>query len=306
MMWRTKLRSGLDHVAPEDQESHCFDKDKIGIGWGREGWRDGMPFEELSRRVERVDSGGWGRRAAKTINRFANEAQVNELIWVRDLHGLFRVCQIRGKWKFENSDTARKVDIHQVRPVAWAKPHFTSFEVPGAVVRAFSGRQSSFQRIWSEDARAYAVELWNDSHGFGPKRRPKMDADPLTLLDPIDLEDLLYVWFQYELGYLVVPGERSPSTPKYEWILVHRDTGKTAVVQVKSGDQEVDVEALHKTALDMRAKAFVFSSEDRYSQRNRRGVEYILPEKLRAFAADRPDLLPERVCHWFERAKLSV
>ncbi len=300
-MWRTKLRSGRDDVDSDEQEKYCFSKGRIGVGWAFEEWESRLDFDELFRRVEAVEQRGWGRRAALTINRFANEAQENDLIWVRDRDGLFRVCQLRGEWRFDNSRAARKVDIHQVRSVVWAEDPFTSLEVPGAVVRAFAGRQSSFQRIRDEDARAYSVELWNDANGFHRRNRPKT-GDPLKRLDPIDLEDLLYVWFQYERGFLVVPGERSPSTPKYEWILIHRDTGKAAVVQVKSGGTEVDVEALHRTAKEMRAKAFVFSPEERYSERGWRGVEYVKPDDLRAFGFGNLRLLPPRVRHWFKRS----
>lgn len=301
MMWRTKLRSGIPEVDPDEQESYCFGRGKVGVGWAKEEWKTGTSFDEVFRLVENVDHGGWRRRAALTINRFANEAQVNELIWVRNRGGLFRVCQLRGPWKFDNSESARRVDIHQVRTVAWSKREFTSLEVPGAVVRAFAGRQASFQRIWDKDARAYSVELWNDSIGAGKSHRAKT-GDPLKRLDPIDLEDLLYVWFQYELGYLVVPGERSPSTPKYEWILIDRQTGEPAVVQVKSGGTEVDVEALAQTAKDMKAKPFVFSPEQRYSELGRRDVKYVDPEALRKFGFEHLNLLPPRVRHWFERS----
>lgn len=301
-MWRTKLRSGRPDVDPAEQEEYCFSRGKIGVGWARDSWESGTNFDEIFRLVESEDHDGWRRRAALTINRFANEAQINDLVWVRNLDGLFRVCQIRDGWKFDNSEAARRVDIHQVRTVAWSDKEFTSLEVPGAVVRAFAGRQSSFQRIKDRDARAYAVELWNDSIGAGRKNRPKA-KDPLRRLDPIDLEDLLYVWFQYELGYLVVPGERSPSTPKYEWILIHRDTGKIAVVQVKSGETEVDVEELHETAKAMKAKAFVFSPEGHYSVKGKRGVTYIDPIEIRKFGFDNPRLLPTRVRYWFERSE---
>lgn len=286
---------------PGEQEQYCFTRGKVGVGWAHDDWKSGTSLDEILRLVENVDQGGWRRRAAQTIDRFASQAKKNELVWVRDKGGMFRACQIRGGWRFENSDASRRVDIHQVRAVAWSPKEFTSLEVPGAVVRAFAGRQSSFQRIWNEDARAYSVELWNDSIGAGRRNRPKT-GDPLERLDPIDLEDLLYVWFQYELGYLVVPGERSPSTPRYEWILIQRETGKTAVAQVKSGGTEVDVESLHQTAKDMNAKPFVFSPEDRYSTRGTRGVTYVDPEALRKFGFDHLSLLPPRVRHWFKRS----
>jgi hypothetical protein len=65
-----------------------------------------------------------------------------------------------------------------------------------------------------------------------------------SCLDPLDVEDLVYVWLQVARGYIALPRTRQPATPAYEWTMIHRQSRRRAIVQVKTGTEPVDLPAL--------------------------------------------------------------
>src|SRR4051794_11901357 len=70
----------------------------------------------------------------------------------------------------------------------------------------------------------------------------------LRQLEPYDLEDLVYTWMQVAEGSLALRRARRPDTPAYEWTMLNRNTFAPAIVQVKSGNEAVDLEALAAAA----------------------------------------------------------
>ena len=140
-----------------------------------------------------------------------------------------------------------------------------SSEVPGAVVRAFSQRGSSFSRIHDEPARRYSHRLYDSLLGRGERvAAPSPEEVLASLLAPFDLEDLVFVYMQVERGYLVLPGSRRTDTAVYEYVLPHPSTREQAMVQVKTGSSAVDLEQLKKAAGGDH-KAYAFSTTGSYT-----------------------------------------
>jgi hypothetical protein len=152
-----------------------------------------------------------------------------------------------------------RVDVHHVRPVVWAGSVLAE-DVPGAVIRSFSGPGSSFSEIHNDAARAYSRHLFNKLKGRPTKATPLSVATVLRdLLGPIDMEDLVYVFLQVKEGYVVLPASRRSDTAAYEYELVQRNSGQRAIVQVKTGNSRVDLSLLASTA-GTTARAFAYAS----------------------------------------------
>jgi hypothetical protein len=62
---------------------------------------------------------------------------------------------------------------------------------------------------------------------------------------------------------MVLPGSHRSDTPAYEQVLISRDDGHRAIVQVKTGATSVDLEQLRKAAAND-ARAFAYSATDTY------------------------------------------
>jgi hypothetical protein len=104
-------------------------------------------------------------------------------------------------------------------------------------------------------------------------------------------------------GYLALPRARRTDTPAYEWTMLHRKSHRPAIVQVKSGEQAVDLEALAAAAPDDETMLFAYSAAERYTGSPDREVSRITTTQLLKLVEKHPEVLPPRVRHWFELAK---
>lgn len=303
IIWRTKLRSlkpGVDHA---NQVAYCIDGGRVGIGWGIEELPSGSSLATVVAAIRAKDEPGWGPQAASTVRLFGEEAAIGDFIWTRDLEGRFRLARITGRYRYNNSGKAKTMDTHQVRKVDWAPQPLGDLEVPGAIIRAFSGTSTSFSRMWNTGARIYTAWIWDKLHEREPPRLDFSPAEVLQQLEPYDLEDLIYTWMQVARGYLALPKARRTDTPAYEWTMLHRKTHTPAIVQVKSGAQAVDLEALAAAAADEDTTLFAFSAAGEYTGTPPRKVTCIETKDLLAFVKKHPRLLPPRVATWFELAQ---
>lgn len=299
-IWRTKLRSlklGVDH---QEQVDHNFNDGLVGIGWGIEELSDGASLEDVLAAIG--SQPGWTKDAVHTVRRFGKEAEIGDYIWTRDLHGRFRLGRIAGHYRYENTELAKRTDTHQVRDCEWANQPLSDLEVPGAVIRGFVGTSTSFSRMWDEGARIYTAWLWEKLHGRDPAPLSFTHLEVLRQLEPYDLEDLVYTWMQVAEGYLALPKARRTDTPAYEWTMLNRKTFAPAIVQVKSGDQAVDLEALAAAAPDAETVLFACSANGQFTGHPLREVRCVSPDELVAFVREHERLLPPRVRTWFELA----
>jgi hypothetical protein len=299
-IWRTKLRSlkpGVDH---QEQVDHNFDDGIVGIGWGIEGLPDGASLDDVLAAIDAEPD--WTKDAVHTVRRFGKDAEIGDYIWTRDLHGRFRLGRIAGPYRYENSEFAKRTDTHQVRDCDWANQPLSDLEVPGAVIRGFVGTSTSFSRMWDEGARTYTAWLWEKLHGRDPAPLSFTHLQILRQLEPYDLEDLVYTWMQVAEDYLALPKARRTDTPAYEWTMLNRKTFAPAIVQVKSGDQAVDLEALAAAAPNAETVLFACSASGQFIGHPPREVRCVSPDELVAFVRGHERLLPPRVSTWFELA----
>jgi hypothetical protein len=145
--------------------------------------------------------------------------------------------------------------------------------------------------------------LWEKLHGRAVPQLRITPAEVLTShLDPYDVEDLVYVWLQVARGYVALPRARQRDTPAYEWTMIHKETGRRGIVQIKTGSDHVDLHALADARADDETDTFAFATCDTYDGDRQVVNEIIRQDDLLSFAAEHPGLLPPRVRTWFELA----
>lgn len=161
------------------------------------------------------------------------------------------------------------------------------------------GWDSSFSQIHNMTARHLSVRLYDDLMGNQPEPLELTPSEALReLLDPIDAEDLVATFLQARRNYMVMPASHRPDTPAYEQVLISREDGHRAIIQVKTGNSAVDLGLLRKAAGDD-ARAFAYSTTGRYSG-DPGNVEILDEEQLLGFVREQPQFLPRRVRRWFE------
>lgn len=302
-VWRTKLRSTLE-VNHTEQVEHCLRKGIIGIGWGIHELPRGSTADEVADFIETCGWDGWTKRGADTVRRFAHQVEKGDFVWTRHTNGKYLLCQVTGDYRYDISAASKKVDVHQTRKVDWAPAELNDLDVPGGVVRSFIGQGSSFSRIHDEATNKLTPYLWKKLHD-----RPLPDLDVsaeyvLTkILDPFDVEDLIYMWLQVERGYIALPRTQQKSTPAYEWTMVHRERGNKGIVQVKTGNDRVDLSAVRAARDDDSTETFAYATCGLGADDDPSLVtEVIETAELTGFAKEYASLLPERLKLWFELA----
>jgi hypothetical protein len=305
VVWRTKLRSTrpdppVDH---SEQVAHCLRSGLIGIGWGLDDLPDRTPTDVVLDAIEQKAEEGWGGRAARIVRRFAIEAEIGDFVWTRDTRGRYLLCRLTGPHRYDMTEAASAVDVHQVRDADWARTPLNDLDVPGGVIRCFIGVGESFSRIHDLGARRLTFYLWEKLHG---RPLPKLGVTPeeilTSYLDPYDVEDLIYVWLQIARGYLALPRARQRDMPAYEYTMIHRENGRRAIAQVKTGSTPVDLSALAAAVVDRETDTYAYATSGSYHGDSSLVTEVIATAELLSFVQEHEPLLPPRVRTWFQLA----
>lgn len=224
-------------------------------------------------------------------------------MWSRDTAGRYLLGKITGEYRYDISDSAKLVDVHQVRDVEWAPRPLNDLEVPGGVIRRFVGVGSSFSRIHDQSAQRLTPYLWAK---LRDEPLPKLDTTRLEVLsshlDPYDVEDLVYVWLQVDRNYVALPRARQRDTPAYEYTMIHRETKRRAIAQIKTGLTPVDLRALAAATADDETDTFAFAAGGGYTGEPGLVTEVIAHKLLLDFVQAHPALLPARVDAFCELA----
>lgn len=304
-VWRAKihsLREDFRDDAQRDQaRAFCRRAGVVGIGWGR--WTlkvpGGAPLEDVLAEIKGIE--GW-RAGGATVRRLAEHAKCGDFVWNRDSSGAYWLGRITGPWRFDGSAEASKWDLNNVRDCEWLHRSYRDWEVPGAVVRSFTGRASSFCRVAPDERGGWRVTelIWEQTKD-PTAEPPTFDPEEIItdLLDPRDAEDVALLYLQSR-GWLLLPSSRMNDTPLYEAALKHIEDGRLAVVAVKSGRQNaVPVSDVTDAVADKGAEVFVFSTHESFAgDPEELGATKISRAEIVEFMSSRPDLLPPRIARW--------
>ena len=104
-------------------------------------------------------------------------------------------------------------------------------------------------RGWVKQARIDAGEVPGETTRDAARLRA-LEQEVRELLDPYDVEDLIYVWMQVARGYVALPRSRQRDNPVHELPMQHSVTGHRGNVQVKTGSAHVDLGQLLRAAGD--------------------------------------------------------
>jgi hypothetical protein len=233
-VWRAKIHSlredFLSDAQRDDARAYCRQAGVVGIGWGR--WTlkvpDGAPLGDVLAEIRGIE--GW-KPGGNTVRRLAENAQCGDLVWNRDSSGAYWLGRITGPWRFDGSSEASKWDLNNIRDCEWLLRSYRDWEVPGAVVRSFTGPGSSFSRVAPDERGGWRVTelIWEQTKNPTAKPPTFNPEEIITeLLDPTDAEDIALLYLQSR-GWLLLPSSRMNDTPLYEAALKHIDDGRLAL-----------------------------------------------------------------------------
>jgi hypothetical protein len=100
-----------------------------------------------------------GEKPGRMLERFARLPE-GTYVWTRTGEDAYRLGRIAGPWRYEDSDAARRVGIHHLRPARWAARAFDGRTVPAAVRATFERGGRNLQRTHDHEAEQLTAELW--------------------------------------------------------------------------------------------------------------------------------------------------
>jgi len=228
------------------------------------------------------------------MNAIKNRIQVDDLIWTRDWQGNYFLGRILGEWYYDTRDECSNADIVNVRKCEWHKIG-TEQAVPGKIVSCFRPARV-VQRIDDDTAMRFSQIAYN-----AKVKSKYYDVDTLkgqdifSLLSCDDCEDALGIYLQSKYDYLVIPSSCKMDTMNYEYELKHRETGRLAVVQVKSGGgSAINIDDYS----DLDAEVFVFSNSGQYLGKPKPNIRMIMPDEIKHFLYTETHLLPSKMQVW--------
>ncbi|WP_158743026.1 hypothetical protein [Acidisphaera sp. L21] len=290
-LWRLHIRPGGGNGNVAASVALCLDRSIIGMGWP-------VPDET----VTQSDDLEWYKEAASrqygsdmswhSVWTFAERPEIGDLVWFRDTEGRFFLAEILEPWRYAYEDKAAiGADIVNFRKVRIIEVGVAD-AVPGKVIACFRPSKT-FQPIRSPGMLAFSSKLAG---------LPSADTvfDVYEFMSDADLENVVFVYLQV-IGWYVLPGTRTVTTAHYEFVLVHREKGERAIVQVKSGGTWIDA-----SSYAGQETAFLFAASGNYGHVIPSNVVLITRKQLSDFMRGMPHLLPRAVLTWISVAGQPV
>jgi len=295
-IWRLNIKP--DASEGVDPRRFCIDRHILGVGWGvdSDGEIDWETYYKLAEAAYyNQGSKGWW----PAVNAIKNRMRIDDLCWTRDWDGIYYLGRILSDWMYRGDWEHRAADIVNVRECDWHKVGEVD-AVPGKVVNSFIPSRT-VQRVNDESVGLYSQFLYNYISQQGYYELPTLSADLFSLISAEDCEDLVGIFLQ-ERGYSLIPSSCKTHTPKYEFVLKDRETGKAAVAQVKQrGKISEPLKVAEYSGIP--SEVYLFASHGDYSGTPATNVHCIDPTELKAFALANRHLMSDRLKTWIEMAE---
>ena len=298
-VWKLPLRSRRPDFENEPDKveqarKFCFEERWVGIGWQLDAVEDRENRPEIYEAAlvasKRTDI---NVNAVLSAHRaLARALEENDLVWCRARGDIYWIGRVVGPWEYRCVGKFDAFDLYQVRKCEWRRLGPSDL-VPGPVKNAYAGRGAAITRIQREadEARKSTVAIWHRLGGESPRESADRAGVRLSALGHDDLEDIVLLYLQAELGWRVVVSTAKKSTPFTECIL-RSDDGRRAYVQVKSGSAGLSGLDEIPPEVDI---LYVFNGNDEYNWIDNDRIHPISREKLLSFASRKRSLMPPQV-----------
>jgi hypothetical protein len=273
---------------------YCLREQVLGLGWQVEfppgSARSWDTYESLA--LQKFKASDLSR-----VRFLHDNLQPNDLIWTRDPRGRYYLARALSSWEYHEAAGSAEADVVNVVRCR-ILPVEQVDDVPGEVVNCFRPNRA-IQGIRKSTAVSYSQLLWNRlscSNEYEAARGSL--ADLFSFLGAEAVEDVLFIYLQ-RLGWLVIPHSRKADTMSFEFILIHAESKKRAVVQVKTGWTPLNREEWK----NLTEEVFLFQTNGAYSGADTPRVTCLNPDHIRSFVVENLDIMPKAVQRWVDHLR---
>lgn len=289
-LWRLNIKTASkNNINPR---IFCIEKNILGVGWSVETDNNDLSdkkYIELATeryyKKENRDSGWW-----KSANSIINKMQINDLCWTRDDDGIYYLGKITGEWQYKNEDEFIEADVVNIRNCEWVRVG-TVDEVPGKVVNSFIP-SATVQMVNDNTAKVFSQVTYNIKSSKEEYEDINVDSsDIFSIVSSEDCEDIVALYLQKKYDYIIVPSSCKKSTMKYEFVMINKNDGDKAVVQVKNGYVDLNIDEYSKLGV----KVYLFTTKGKYLGRDNENIVCINPNEIESFIYENINIIPDRI-----------
>ncbi|NOI29562.1 hypothetical protein [Vibrio coralliilyticus] len=289
-IYRLHIRPKGGRAVPHESFAYCLKEQVLGLGWRVNSLSSLCPWENYLAEATLE----YGDKELSRVKYFKKNVKPNDLIWTRNTTGQYYLARVLSNWEYRDSPGAKNADIVNVVRCQ-IKPVPNVDDVPGKVVACFRPTRT-IQAIRNNSIATYSKFLWN---GLVSEEFYDIDLDEashiFSYLSAEETEDVIFIYLQY-MGWILVPSSRRTDTMSYEYYAINKDSGQRAIVQVKTGGEQLDPSDWG----DWKEKVFLFQSNGLYTQKGTETIECLEPSKIEEFLYDNMNILPKRIARWLE------
>lgn len=299
-LYRLHLKTNADEHggSREDLVKYCKENSFLAIGWSYLYLNHSIKNTEELLEIAVKEIG----QVPRTLRAFSR-IKVDDLIWTRDLNGVYYLCRVLQEPESFNNYA---LDIGCIVKV---KMYEIGTSVPGTIVSRFSQpRSGTLQAVIDSSMEVYAKKLYNERANENYYIiEENVDYDLCNLLPALDLEELVIDYLQIKYNYYLSKNSvaKLDTTIKVECELFSRDPKNptAAVVQVKNGNASVSLEE-YVPYVEAGKKVFLFFANQKYNHKIS-GIECISKLELYNFAKDYYEILPPSISCWVKLCGLN-
>jgi hypothetical protein len=295
-VWRIIIKP--DSKKDVDATKFCIDSEIIGIGWGV--YSVPATREEYFEAAKKIPAYKKSKSWKEATTTFLNRMNPGDLVWTRDKASRYYLGRIKdensgGDWKYCNEQRNKDADVLNIRGCKWYEIGEQD-AVPGAVLNL---KRGTIKQVSDETAIFYSMLRFNEfSKDKGQKiKLEKIEyLDIFSLLSDRDLEDVIGLYLQTENNLLVYPSTCKIDTKLTEFIMVSREQGQKAFLQVKSGSASIDLNTdVYKEIDD---PFYFFCVSQKYLGIKKNNFNLLQKENIRQFIFANKMIMPDIIKYW--------
>lgn len=292
-IWRINLKSASRNSVNPRQ--FCLQNNIVGVGWRIDEETKTLSWNEYHSQASKI----YGDKSWKAaLNAIKNRIKIDDLIWTRDKQNNYYLGRITGDWKYQSDQENLDADVINIRDCDWVKIG-TVDSVPGKLINSFIPART-VQKVNSHTVKIYSQTTFNELKGEQVYHLDEIESnDIFSLLSSDDCEDLIAMYLQLEENYFLIPSSCKSDMMRYEFELKNRETGKSAVVQVKNGYVNLN----SKDYNNLNSEVYLFTTKGQYLGEKRDNIHFIKPEKIVEFMQSNKEILPNKIQFWMKKIK---
>ena len=281
-LFRIHIRPQKGITKKNDVFNYCLSHNILGVGWRLKDFGNTLDWNTYHQEA---------KKTYKDLSRckyIKNEVKKNDLVWTRDPIGKYYLAKVVSGWEYFTTTESwdKNIDIGNVFRVELREVKIDA--VPGKVVACFRATRA-IQKIDDGKTLEYSKFLWNN---LTKSQTYLIDYDKFKnifmMLDDRETEDIIFIYLQ-SLGWYVVPNSRQHDTIHFEYLLVNKVTKEKALVQVKTGNTQIN----QQNYVKFKEKIFLFQSNNLYLGQDTENVISINPKDILQFIQSSIDWLPQ-------------